>query len=311
MKKFFAVAAAMVISLSMAGCGENTTVTEESSVATTAAEETEPETEADPESVTKTDYVEIEGIYVDSSYVSSENENLKLVYVFYNTFTDNENLKVCSDAAKLTVNDVNTYDSQQGIGKCEGMGSYYYSKYLKDVYVGDSLKIVSTFLVPEGDLEGGRTLNVAPYGIPDADKVEMSTDDIVFCESSDEVASIADPEGYADQQEKLQPADEETTAKVRDTLNGNIFEMTVNNVAIEYVFSAPDNFEVQIAGTRVNGGKYVVTKGYVSCIYDGRVDINLNKVSDDSGEPVNFPWNWAEDGSVEMHPAANFAGLFY
>lgn len=311
MKKKFAVAMAAVLALSVAGCsGGGTAGTEEAEV--TTAEETEPETEAEPEEVKKTDYMEVEGIYVDDSYVSAENENLKLVYVFYNVFTDNENLKVSSDGAKLTINDTNTYDCSQGTGNCEAMGSYYYSKYVEDVYVGDSLKIVSTFVVPKGDLEGGRTLNIAPYGISDSDKIKMSTDDIVFCNSAEEIAQLADPEGYNDYKNKLQPADEETVAKVNEILNGASFEMTVaENSKIEFAFTAPDRFEVLLGGYSINSGTYVVTNGYISCTYDGTVDLEGNKVSDDGGEPINFPWNWAEDGSFEMQPAANFAGMFF
>lgn len=246
----------------------------------------------------QTDYAKIEGIYVDNSYTSKDDGNKKLVYVFFDAFTNAENLQVSSKASTLTVNDTNSYESSKLMGKAIPMESYYYSSYIKDVYVGESQKVVLTFIIPAAELEAGRTITMDLYGIPDTDKIKLSTDEIVACNSEDEIAQQADPEGYASYQTKIQPADAETTEKVKQAINGYTFSFSysVGNSTINQgmAFEAPDKFEMQLGGTRVNGGTYVVENGFLACTYDGQVDVNGNKVSDEK-KTVLVPWSWGAD----------------
>ena len=299
MKKRFAAMIALVLAFSMAGCsGGATANTDEAEITATEAEpetETETETEAEPEEIKKTDYVEVEGIYVDDSYISEENDSFKMVYVFYNAFTNDKNISI-SSFSDLTVNDINSYDSTT-VGNGEIMGSYYYSNYIEDLYIGDSMKVLSTYLVPEAELESGRTLSFDFSGIPDTGKLKMRTDDIIYCDSPVAIAELADAEGYADYQHKLEPADEETAAKVKAAVNGRYTMLPTYNLKVS--FSDPDRFEVSFAGI-TNGGTYVVTNGYLACTYDGEVDLSGNQINDEKST-IYIPWTEEADGSISYN----------
>lgn len=73
----------------------------------------------------KNDNVEIEGIYVDTSYVDDDNTSLKKVYVFLNLTATDTNLKYDCAYTKMTINDANSYDSDFDKGCCEYAPSYY------------------------------------------------------------------------------------------------------------------------------------------------------------------------------------------
>ena len=246
---------------------------------------------ADGGEVKQTDYVKIEGIYVDNSHFAIN--NMKLVYVFADMFTNAENIQVSSVGSELTINDANSYPSNKLNGKAQSMiDSYYYNSTNTPIYIGNSKKVLSTFLVPAAELEAGRSITMNLYGIPDTDKIKMSTNDIVFCDSEDEIAQKADPEGYA----KIQPADAETVEKVKQAINGKGFDMEVNGTLLSrYVFKSPDKFESQGAsGMRLNGGTYTVEAGYIACKFDAMLDVSGNKVGE--GTTFRIPWKWGDNG---------------
>lgn len=271
MKKAVSLIMLGVMALSLDACGS-------------AAESTSSVVAEANESVTETDYVRINGIYVDNSYENKENDKLKMVYVFYDAFTNAENLSISSKSSKLTINGVNTYSSEHYSGACDYMESYYDSDYIEHVYVGDSLKVVSTFKVPSGDLAAGRSLAIEPYGIPDADKLKLTTDDIIFCDSKEEIAQAVDPDGYASYTEKYKVADEETTEKVKEAINGYYWDFYVNNISYEIEFMKPNKFELRVAALGVsNSGTYVVRNGFVSVTMES------------NNNTVDIPWTWGDD----------------
>ena len=248
--------------------------------------------------VTQTDYVKIEGIYVDNSYLNIQ--NMRLVYVFTDMFTNAENLEVHSGGSELIINDTNSYTSWAYDEKAKSIDSYYYALELTPLYIGNSKKVLLTFLVPPAELEANRSITMKLDGIPDTDKIKMSTNDIIFCSSEDEIAQKADPEGYA----KLQPADAEATEKVRQAINGKGFDVTGNGAAVyRFAFKNPDKFETQSTdGTRFNGGTYTVEAGYLACKYDAMVDMSGNKVGE--GTTTRIPWKWGNDG-IELNTDIN------
>ncbi len=238
------------------------------------------------ENVTQTDYVKINGIYVDNSYSDSDNPDMKMVYLFYDVFTNSENLRISSKNSKITINGINSYSSLHYPGICKLMESYYYSDYIKDVYVGNTLKVVSTFNIPSSELESGRDLAITPYGIPDADKLKMTTDNIFYCNSPDEIAQTIDPDGYASYQQKYTEADEATTNSVRACLNGYYLSFYVNSTYYELEFYDPNIFELRTSIGTTTGGTYVVRNGFIS-------------VTNDIGNTTDIPWSW-KDGEVDL-----------
>ncbi len=300
MRKIVAILLSTTIALSICACGggastaettaatteatiEETTTEEETTVVeeTTTEAETEPETEPEPEIVKDTDYVSLEGIYVDSSYVDDKNDKLKRVYVFYTAHTDAENLKISSKSSKMVINGVNEYTSERFSNSWSWFLNYYYSGYIKDVYVGDQVKTLSTFKIPEGELAEGRDIALSLYGIPDSDKLKVSTDDIIFCDSEEAISELVDPEGYETAKHNYEDADDETTAKVKAAINGYQWDFITNSTSYQIEFFDPNEFELR-ALSIANGGTYEVKNGFVICTYE-------------NGLQVQIPYTWGEN----------------
>ena len=129
--------------LGLAGCGSETPST------------TEPDAPEGTSTVTETDVVTINGLYVNDGYVNEDNDQLMLLYLLYTVHPAEENLEISSNITTLTINDKNDYSSERRAGACKYMGSYYYSDFIEDVYMGTELKVAETFEIPAADLEAG------------------------------------------------------------------------------------------------------------------------------------------------------------
>ncbi len=253
-----------------------------------------PETSA----TNSTDNLTIEKIYVDNSYTDEDNPSLKMVYVFFNVTATDENLKTDSVYTDLIINGTNTYSSDRYVTEAEDfMPSYYSGKYIKDVYVGESLKVVATFQIPEGDLSAGREITFSDTQITDFNKIKCSTDDIEYFENGTDLAKKADPKGYKKELDNRSDADEETARKVKNSINGYEYTFYVNSTTYSLTFSSPNKFILyaNINGVTVggNGGKYEVKKGYVACTYDS------------NGTTVFIPYSF-EDGEIKLETADAF-----
>lgn len=310
MKKAISLILTLAMVLSLCACGGgNDTKTPDSADNSSSSSQIKSEEEAPqesdvqepevqepevPEKVTSTNYMNIDGIYVDTSYQDSDNDKLKLVYLFYTVSTNNENLAVASTTAKMTINGVNTYTAALYNKSCTYMSSYYYSQYLETVYVGDSLKVVETFKIPEGDLAEGRTLTLSKTEIPEIDQIQMTTDDIVFCDSAEEIAQLVDPDGYADELYRRSDADESTASAVKEAINGYYWTFYVNSIIYKIEFFSPNGFELTVSSLNVsNEGTYSVKNGYVVCTYT------------ESGTVVEIPYTW-EDNDINLDVVSAF-----
>lgn len=257
MKKLLAIILVLVTVLTLGACGAS-------------SKDGKKEKEEGKESISMSnENVTVEGVYVDSSYTDKDSAALKMVYVFVSVKATDENLKVDSSYTKFTVNESNSYDSIFYKDSCKYMPSYYYSSFIEDVYVGNDIKVALTFKIPEGDLKDSKTIVLTDSSMP-FDDIEFTTDEIVFCNSPEEIGEKADPEGYAEMMDKFSPVDAETEKMVKDQINGYYWTFyvsagtTVQKREIE--FSAPNNFEVR-ASFATNGGTYEITKGYIRVTY--------------------------------------------
>ena len=273
-KKIIACLLAALICLSLCSCGktekkeeEVPSVPEETEVAPPEEEEEEV-VEKEPEKVTEGKYVHIDGLYVDNSYVDSDNANLKLLYVFYTLSTDDKNLSVDSKSLKIKINGMNEYESHHIPDVCLYMGNYYYSDYLEDVYIGSSLKVVETFLVPMGEFNEDRKITMSKHQVSGFNVIHMSTADVVFMDSVTEIAEQVDPEGYLEECDRRADADETSVKIVKKSVNGYRYSFYVNNMSYIIDFYAPNKFDISMSGFS-NSGTYTVKKGYVYLNYPG------------------------------------------
>lgn len=289
-REFFAAGTlGVAVALGMAACGgqraQGNKPTEQEAI-----EQEEPE---EPSTITETDVVTVDGLYVDDSYTSDENDKLKLLYLLYTLHPEDDNVEISSVGTKLTINDKNEYDSERRIGSCTYMASYYYSDFIEDVYMGDELKVVETFEVPAPDLEAGRSITLENYNVSDFEKLLLSTDAITHCESAEEVAKTADPDGYVEAQRLREPADEKTSTTVSNAINGYYWSFFTNNMSYRIEFFSPNSYTLSTMGVETTG-TYQVTNGFVVC------------TNDKTGAVNELPYTLSEAG-VELDPATGFS----
>ena len=220
MKRWIALLLAATLSLSVAGCGGG------GAEAGTGGETT-------ASAKTSTDYMTVDGICVDDSY-AEDDSSLKMVYLFYTLTAAKENLQIDSKYTTLTVDGANSYQSDNyanNAAAAKFAPNYYYGSYLRDVYTGESKQVSATFKIPEGDLAAGKTITLSDDQIPEADKLELKTDDIQHFENGEAIAKAMDPEGYAAEMEKRKEADADIANQAKGLMNGYQWEFYVNKSA--------------------------------------------------------------------------------
>ena len=253
----------------------------DAAVAAAGLEFTEPE----ETEITQTTHCTLDGVYIDNSYENKDNSSLKLVYVCYTAHTDDQNLKLSSKLSNLTFDSGNTYSSSHYPKSCtDYMPNYHSSDYIEDVYIGQSLKVVSVFEVPVGEFNTGDFFTVAPYGLPDGEVLKIRPETVQYFDTSKELAETADPTGYEETLQNHEAADQQTTAKVKAAINGYKWSFYVNSISYEIEFFSPNRFELRVRALNVkNGGTYTVQKGYVVCTYDS------------NGAVVEIPYSFGPD----------------
>lgn len=251
-------------------------------------------TETSSDSVFETDYVTIDGLYVSDGYKTKDDENARLLYVFYTVHSPEQNLKVDAKSMELTINDVNTYKSGNTREGIHFMRSYYSAIYLRDVKIGDSMKIVQTFTVPEADLAPGRKITIEKQQIPDINQILLSTDDIIHCKNIKEVAKKADPEGYKQEKHDLDDADSDRAALVRDSIVDYEFYVNADDMTYKLWFKSASKYELTTSGLGTVTGTYKVKNGYVVL------------KNDKNGGKVHIPYE-VKDGKVDLKTIQGFS----
>ena len=258
---------------------------------------TDTSTTNDAPSVTlETDHMKINGICVDDSYRDKDNSPLRLVYLFYSFTATDKNLEIDSVYTKLTINGTNSYTSEHYANTASAMGfmpDYLYTGYIQKVYLGSSVNIAATFMIPEGDLNSGRSITLSDSQNPDAEKIFFYTDDLQHFSSGEEIAEAIDPEGYKKALMAYEEADSSKTAQVKELINGYYWWCYVNNTKYEIEFWADNNFEVRTSLGVTNSGTYSVRNGYLFCTYSS------------NNYTVRIPYE-IKDGDVNMDLIAAF-----
>ncbi|MBR6764219.1 MAG: hypothetical protein IKM13_10780 [Clostridia bacterium] len=237
----------------------------------------------------------IDSVWVDDSYQDEDGSSLKMVYLFYTLEASDSNLKIDSKYTQMIING-NMYESDHFADKaavCKYTPNYYYGSYIRDVYVGESKKVVATFKIPEGDLEGGKEVKLQDSQIPGIDSITLYTDEFQHATASEEMAAMIDPEGFEAEMHAREEADSDTVKKVKKCLNGYYWTFYVNSTSYKIEFWEKNNFAVTTAfGT--NEGTYSVRNGYVFCTYP------------DTGYTVEIPYSFDEAGNFDLDTIGGF-----
>lgn len=270
----------------------DTSTTNTTNKVNTGNEETQEQKE-EPQEITKTNYMNIDGLYVDNSYKDENKKNLKLLYIFYTLGSKDKNLKTSSIYTTVKVNGINTYQTEFIPDVCKYMGSYYYSSYVTELYGGDeTLKIVETVKIPKNDLEKGKTITLEDSDIPEIKNIRLKTDNIIFCDNAKSIAQKADPKGYKKEMKKRENADTKTTAKVKKAINGYEWSFYVNTLSYTLTFISPNKFELRTS-LGSNSGTYKVKNNYIFCTYPS------------NGYTIEIPYSWKK-GKIDLDVTTAF-----
>lgn len=234
-------------------------------------------------------YIQIDNIYIDNS---STDEQLNLVYLFYTVKANEQNLKASSKDIDLTINNTNKYSCTMKREYNPNYTDYCYSEFLKDVYVGSTLKVCATYQIPKGDLTPNRIITLSSSKFSDISNIKMNTNNIKTLENIQEIAKDLDGNVYNANYEARQDANTETVNKVKNQINGYEFSFyptigtKISSGKLE--FSSPNKFEVN-NGILKNSGTYSVKNNYLVLTYSNSgMTIELEYTFDDSGE-IDFP----------------------
>lgn len=214
----------------------------------------------------QTDTVTLDAIVVDDSYRDKDNSSRRAVYAFF-TIKPDSNIQF-SSKFNATVDETNTYTAEVlPSSLCKYAPNYYYSKYIEDGYVGETKKMVATFLIPEGDLTSGKEIKFSNNNIEDMKELAVSTDSITHVNSDKEACKIADPEGCVEREKAFADAPSERVKEVEALINGYYWQCYVNSTKYKVEFSEPNTFVVT-TGFGENGGSYSIKNDYIFCTYD-------------------------------------------
>ena len=236
----------------------------------------------------------INGICVDDSYQDKDGKPLKLLYLFYTITADDTNLEIDSKYTNMYIGN-NSYSSDHYAdvaSACKYTRNYYYGSYIKDVYVGESMNVVATFYIPEGELTESKTVTLEDHQIPGIHAVSFDTSDVVYYADGEEIAMAMDPEGYEVSMYEREEADAATTKQVQKLLNGKYWSFYVNNLAYKLSFTSPNKFTVTTAYSN-SSGTYSVRNGYIFCTYPN------------NGYTVEIPYEIV-DGKMDLDTIAGF-----
>lgn len=242
-----------------------------------------------------TDALHIDGIYADSTYYHPDNASLKMVYLFYTVSAQDQSLLVDAISTQLTIDGTNTYQAAHYSKACANMGSYYYSSYPKEVYPGETLKVVETFRVPQDDLAPGKPLSLTKDQVPQMETLSLTTDEILSCQGTEAIAEAADPAGYAKALERQETADPDVTQTVQAAINGRAWTFYISGTTHRVDFNAPNQFTFTTLGTTYQG-TYTVKKGFISC------------QSDATDHVVDLPYTLTPDGGIDLDFFTAFDG---
>ena len=251
--------------------------------------------------VSETNYMRIDGLFADESYVSKTNDKANEIrlYVFYTVFSNDKNLKVDSKKSmSITINDVNTYESNSFDAACLYMESYSHRGYLETIYLGEELKMASTFIIPKAELATGRTITLNNHQIPEIEKISLITDDVIILNSAEEIANVIDPEGYENMSYKLAPADDKSVKKVKNAINDYYWTFYVNNLSYKIEFWNNNYALSSMLGE--TEGKYSVRNGFIV-------------VENSTTGAVNYiPYSWGpSDIELEVTDAFDFNERYF
>ncbi len=241
---------------------------------------------------TKSDYVSIDAICVDDSYRDNDNSPVRMVYLFYTVTAQETNLKIDSKMdLKIGANE---YSSARSFDAKKFIKNYYNSIYLENVYVGTSLKVLSSFSIPEGDLTPGKAITLSKTEIPDVGNLSLSTNDIQHFNGIEEIAAAIDPDGYKEMVYLREEADTELSQKVKSAINGYEFSGWVSNLDYTIKFRSGNKFSLTISPMGGGEGTYSVRNGYIFCTYDS------------TGVTLEIPYEFKDNGKIDLDIAFAF-----
>ena len=264
---------------------------------------------------------EIFGIYIDDSYrdpADPESVN-RLVYLCYSiTAPERRSVSIDSRSASVTIRDTrqntrrsannninNIYPSERIPGACVWLPDFYYSDFLNEIPAGHYVWFAETFLIPADMLSGNKIITFSKPGLPDFERLRVSTDSVTWCDNIEQLASLADPDGYAAELNRRAAADDGIAERVRERINGRAWTVQAGGIYYRVAFAAPEHFAFFSGESRddltveefntdtlhkqENSGTYQITNGYILCQFP----------EDSNNQSIFIPYALEYDGPNE------------
>lgn len=291
MKKVLAFILAILMCLPLCAC-----FSEKKNEVPAATDEVKSEEKQEAKTVLETANARIDGIYLDDSYVDSSNSALTMMYLFITLKSTDKNLKYDCKYTKINIGS-NTYETDFYKGICTYMPNFYYSSFIKDLYVGNEVKIALTAKVAKGEFDSAKDITLTDSEMPFSE-LKFTTAEAVHCANPAEIGKLADAEGCADVLKKQEPADAAQTQKVRKALNGYYFTFYVSVgtkiQTYKLEFSSPDKFKLTTP-LLSNSGTYTVKNGFVSLCYTTNPD-----------NPIDVAYEFSDNGQINLYCSEAF-----
>lgn len=221
------------------------------------------------------EYFSLDAFCVDDSFQSSTSDSLRQVYLFFTVSAKEENLEVDSRYMYLKINDTNEYESVITTTNKRLFQSYYHSQHIEDLYLGDSIKILTIFQIPEADLAAGRSVALRDSQIPEIGEIKFSTDILQHFDSPEAMAESIDPEGYEKLQYMREEADEETLEEVKSCIAyGREYFTSTQGFTFGLILYKDNTCKVKIYPISWEG-TYSIRNGFIFCTADSDPDKTL------------------------------------
>lgn len=231
-------------------------------------------------SVLSSEYIDVDGIYVDKS---KEEDGLDVLYVFYTVKAKDTNMDLSSSGMEVKINDKNKYSATVSQDYIPKYTNYYYSSFIEYIYIGDTLKMCSTFKIPSGDLTDSKKVELINFDIPSIGNIKFTTDDIKFMDNYVKIAEDVDVKIYQTKQQEEErifaKVDTATESKVKGLLNGYYFSFpvslgtTISTHRLDFI--SPNKFTLKGAFGITNSGTYEVRQGVLILTYQTGISIDV------------------------------------
>ncbi|MBE6161324.1 MAG: hypothetical protein E7158_03810 [Firmicutes bacterium] len=143
-------------------------------------------------SILNNEYMKIDGLYIDES---KDDSVMDILYVFYTINSKDKNIDVSSKDLTLVINNTNEYKPLIYDEYSPIYTNYYYNNESKNIYVGKSFKLCTTFKIPKDDLKADKSITFKS-DILKVDDLKFTIDKVISKKNLNEISMDLDKDTF-------------------------------------------------------------------------------------------------------------------